>query len=142
VDVVSVSTQPVTIAPGDSGTTTVVVTATQEVDGIVVTVPLSSLPAGFTVTGATPVGAGPGAQCQVDLPNNRIRCTGLSVGGTGQASISISVAVDVAANVAPTTQWSSTNITVAESALPGADTLQAGGSLVQAGARDFDLDVS
>ncbi|GAA1029662.1 Ig-like domain-containing protein [Virgisporangium ochraceum] len=142
VDVVSVNTQPVTIAPGDSGSTTVVVNASREVDDIVVTIPLSSLPAGFTVTGVTPVGAGDDADCEIDVPNNVIRCTGITVGGTGQASISISVAVDVAADVAPTTQWTSTSITVAESPLPGADTLQAGGSLVQAGARDFDLDVS
>ncbi|MBL7259108.1 beta strand repeat-containing protein [Paractinoplanes lichenicola] len=119
-----ISGTPGTVTPGSTATGQVRVTSAGAITGATVVVPLSTLPTGFTVTGAT----GPGnAFCTVGT--TEIRCTGVALGaGTTTA---VTITTRVAATVAPGVAWQATGITVTA----GSDTATGAAAIATSGAR-------
>ncbi|GAA0559914.1 hypothetical protein GCM10010172_48800 [Paractinoplanes ferrugineus] len=123
-DSVTVSGTTVSVTPGLSGTGSIRITSVSAIASATVTIPLSTLPAGFKATGAI----GPtGSVCTPSA--TRIQCT--SVALAAGATTTIAVVTTVAAGVAPGTIWAATGITVAA----GPDTVSGTADLILAGPR-------
>ncbi|WP_306212160.1 beta strand repeat-containing protein [Actinoplanes sp. RD1] len=121
---VAVTTTPVTVTPGTTGTATVNVQATHgDVSGLTVTVPLAGLPAGMTVSDA--------GACTVT--GTAVTCTGVAVENGTTLPIRLTLAVAPGAAQGPT--WTATGITVAQ----GAEQVTASGALGTIGAPQFTL---
>ncbi|MBM2619973.1 hypothetical protein JIG36_31115 [Actinoplanes sp. LDG1-06] len=119
-----ISGTPGTVTPGSTATGQVKVTSAGAITGATVVVPLSTLPAGFTVTGAT----GPGnAFCSVST--TEIRCTGVAL-STGTTT-AVTVTTKVAATVAPGVAWRATGVTVTS----GSDSATGAADIATSGAR-------
>ena len=121
---VTVSTTPVTVAPGTSGTAGVVVTTDPAQTGLTVTIPTGDKPAAMTVT--TPAG------CTADA--TAIRCAGVDL-GAGQ-STTISLPVSVAASAPPNLVWTANGISVTK---PGERPAAVNGRLVTTGPATYHL---
>ncbi len=121
---VAVTTTPVTVTPGTTGTATVNVRATHgDVSGLTVTVPLADLPTGMTVTSA--------GDCTVT--STTVTCTDVSVENGTTTPIRLTVSVPPGVAQGPT--WTATGITVAQ----GAEQVTADGPLATIGAPQFTL---
>ncbi|WP_305790136.1 hypothetical protein [Symbioplanes lichenis] len=103
-DTVTLTADPVVVTAGSTGTAQVSVAAESDVDGVTLTVPLASLPAGVTVTGAS-LG---NASCTVG--DTAVTCTGVAL-AAGATSV-LDLDVTVAATVAAGTAWRATGITL------------------------------
>ncbi|WP_306207140.1 hypothetical protein [Actinoplanes sp. RD1] len=103
-DTVTLTADPVVVTAGSTGTAQVSVAAESDVDGLTLVVPLTSLPAGVTVTGASL----DGADCTIG--DTAVTCTGvtLTVGTTAVLDLGVAVAATVAAGTA----WQATGITL------------------------------
>ena len=103
---IQLDTDPGTATPGTIGTGFVVVNAAAAMTDMTVTVPTTTLPAGFTVTGAS----GPsGSTCNTSNPT-RIVCTGVTL-AAGRNQI-IAVTVRTAASLAANVTWTAYAIAV------------------------------
>ncbi|GAB2575612.1 hypothetical protein Aab01nite_14160 [Paractinoplanes abujensis] len=119
-----ISGTPGTVTPGSTATGQVRVTSAGPITGATVVVPLSSLPTGFTVTGAT----GPGsAFCTVST--TEVRCTGVAL-STGTTT-AVTITTRVAATVAPGVAWRATGVTVTA----GSDSATGAADIATSGAR-------
>jgi hypothetical protein len=115
-----------TIVPGTSGTGKVTLTSTQDETGMTVAVPVSGLPAGFTVSSATV----PGGTCTV---LGTITCTGVNL--TANTPKTISVQVAVASNVMSPQTWTANGVTVTS----GGEQATASGALAGTGTVGYTL---
>lgn len=106
----SVTLNPATIAPGNTGTPTVVVATTVDRTGLSLTIPLDALPAGFTVTGARYGSTG----CA--LQSTQISCAGMSLNAGAQVTVALTVVV--AASASATARWTPSSITLTEDGYP------------------------
>ncbi|GAA1619690.1 hypothetical protein GCM10009828_054890 [Actinoplanes couchii] len=115
---------PATVVPGGSGTGTVRITSLMPVTGAALTVPLTGLPTGFTVTGAS----GPdGSACDRDAV--RIQCTGVALAsGTNTA---MSITVQLAPGVETGASWAPAGVTFGL----GTESLTGVARLIEAGTR-------
>ncbi|MEU4692727.1 hypothetical protein [Actinoplanes sp. NPDC023714] len=116
----TISLTGATIAAGGSGTASVVISATTPFTGLTLTVPLTALPAGFTVTGATL----DGTACPIAA--DAVTCTGVDL--AARTARTLRLAVSVAASAPATAAWRATGITLADPDQP-ADVLTAAGLL-------------
>ncbi|GIF23755.1 hypothetical protein BJ973_004366 [Actinoplanes tereljensis] len=115
------TTGPATITPGQSGTATVSLTSLAARTGVQVDIPKSALPTGFTVTGASV----PGGTCSVGPTT--VTCSGFALVANTAKSVSLTVAV--ASSVTPPLVWTVPDLTVTASG----ETVGAAGTLASAG---------
>ncbi|MET0425267.1 MAG: hypothetical protein ABW046_15395, partial [Actinoplanes sp.] len=99
---------PAVITPGSTGTGTLTLKSTQAETGLTVTIPTTTLPAGFTLA-PTSTATVPGGTCTVGASS--IVCTGVGLTANTNKDISVRVAVDQA--VLPPKAWAPTGVTVA-----------------------------
>ncbi|MFI5930795.1 beta strand repeat-containing protein [Actinoplanes sp. NPDC051494] len=125
----TVTTTAATVVPGRSGTGTVGLSSTQDEDDLVVTIPTTGLPTGFTVTGTT---APSGASCVAGT--TAISCTGVDL-TAGAAARTIGVTVAVASSVTPPATWNVSPATVSD----GGEQVTTGGALTVAGTPEYQL---
>ncbi|AGZ40499.1 hypothetical protein AFR_11050 [Actinoplanes friuliensis DSM 7358] len=119
---ITLNTQVGTGTPGLTATGTVTVAAEKAMTGITITVPLATVPAGFTVTGAS----GPtGSTCT--LATDKITCTGVNVvvGTNTVASVTVKLASSLTAGVT----WTAYAIAAARNG----ETVQTSGAIVTTG---------
>jgi uncharacterized repeat protein (TIGR01451 family) len=121
------------VKPGESGSATVVLTSTVDHDGLTLTVPLSSLPTGFTVSGATM----DDASCTV--ANGRIRCTGLDL--EADVPRTLRTQVGVGPGVTTGAAWAASGIVLAD-ASDATDKLTTSGVLVTTDAAAYLVSVT
>ncbi|MBU2664395.1 hypothetical protein KOI35_12900 [Actinoplanes bogorensis] len=110
-----------TVAAGASGNAVLRLSSTVAKTGLTLTVPLSTVPAGFTVKSATLAGA----TCTIGT--STIKCTGVDL-AAGVAK-PLSIGIDVASSAASTAAWWATGITLADGT-DATDKLTASGLLV------------
>jgi hypothetical protein len=125
---VTIGSVPATVAPGRSGSGTVRVTSTVTLTGATVTVPLSGLPTGMSVTGVT----GPaGAACTHNA--TAVTCTGVTL--TAGENTNVAIATALLGTVAPGAAWSPSAVSVAL----GGDSTSGAAQLIVAGPRESAL---
>ncbi|MFI5933595.1 hypothetical protein [Actinoplanes sp. NPDC051494] len=108
----TITTAPVEVTPGDSGSPAVTVADTSIRDGLSLVVPLETLPTGFSVAGADAVSTdGDNASGTCRVQTAQVSCTGMSVEA---GSITVTLEVAVADSVADTAKWTATNITLTD----------------------------
>ncbi len=121
------------VAAGGSGSAVVRLSSTVAHTGLVLTVPLSGRPDGFSAKSA----AVDGATCTVG--DTTIRCTGIGL-VAGQAKV-LTLGIDVDASAAATAAWWATGITLADPAV-ATDKLTASGLLVSTSKMDYAVSVT
>ncbi|NMO55473.1 hypothetical protein HH310_30355 [Actinoplanes sp. TBRC 11911] len=107
--------------PGEPATTSVTISATVDHDNLTLTVPLSALPTGIKVTGASM------ADASCTVTSTQIRCTGVDLAADTPRTLTIDVAVG--SGVSAGTAWKATGIVLAD-ADDATDRLTASGTLV------------
>lgn len=123
-----ISTAPAVVGRSQTGTATVLLTPTEAMTGLTVTIPLTDKPADIAVGAGV---AGSGGSCRTD-PDS-VTCTGVDV-PAGGATIAVPVTVGPAA---PDTEfWATDAITVSDGA---GGTATGAGVLVRVAASDYTL---
>ncbi|GAA0559921.1 hypothetical protein GCM10010172_48810 [Paractinoplanes ferrugineus] len=121
------------VAPGDTGTAGVTMSATADYADLVLTVPLDDLPSGFTVRSAA-IGSAP---CTVG--ESSVVCTGVALTAGTARNLRLSVSVDAAVPAAAT--WRVNGVVLARAADP-TDRVTAAGTLISTSAGTFTVSVA
>ncbi|GAA2483433.1 beta strand repeat-containing protein [Winogradskya humida] len=133
-DTATVTITPKTIPAGTTGNATISVVSTADKTGVTLTVPLTGLPAGMTVTSAT-VGD---ADCTVTA-GTAVACRAFNL--IANQAVTVTLAVTVDGSVTTGTLWSVTGVTLSNDA-NNTDVLTAQGTLVTTTTADYTVTVN